>query len=537
MISFPRPRHDPEVADSYRRRGLWSDQLLSSALARAVADGPNRAAVGDEQGEWTYRRLQEAVGHVAAGLRRLGVGPGDVVLWQAPNSREIPALFLACWHIGAVAAPVVEMYREAEMRTILDALRPAAVVSPPTYRNFAHAELFDDLCDDLDLAAAKVAVGGDRAGWTSWADLSTGTEAPPAHRGSADDPALVLFTSGTTSAPKGVVHTSRSLLAEAAQQARVWRWTWADTSYVATPLSHVSGIVRAVLGPVATGGSVVLRRRWTTEQVAADLVAKQVAFLGVPGIGTSGGFFAELLDALEAGGGPAGPMRMLVASGSRAEYERAEALGLNPGQHYGMSELSTITVVAPDAPFLRRIESAGRVAPGVEVRVVDEAGVAVAPGGEGELLARGPEQMAGYLSPEHDAAVWAGDGFLRTGDIGRVDDEGYVHITGRIKEIINRGGEKFSVLEIEERLAAHPAVLEAAVVPAPDRRFGEVPAAFVVVRDDAEQPKPDDLERFLLTGGLARQKVPVEWRYRDVLPRTASGKVKKGELTSELDDR
>jgi acyl-CoA synthetase len=224
--------------------------------------------------------------------------------------------------------------------------------------------------------------------------------------------------------------------------------------------------------------------------------------------------------------------------------ERSEEQGIPAARVYGLTELPTVTVMSRSHPFAARAETDGAIAPGVEVRVVDGDTRILPPGSEGELLVRGPERMIGYLDPASNRAALEDDGWLRTGDVGTVDRAGLLTVTGRLKDVVNRGGEKFSARDIEDLLAAHPAVRQAAVVPGPDARFGEVPVAFVVldpaVLDPAvlntTGPGPagpaaaDELARHLHAAGLARQKTPAGWHFLDALPMTASGKVKKFEL-------
>jgi acyl-CoA synthetase len=211
--------------------------------------------------------------------------------------------------------------------------------------------------------------------------------------------------------------------------------------------------------------------------------------------------------------------------------EHSEEQGIPASRVYGMTELPTVTVMNRAYPFDLRAETDGAIAPGVEVRVVDDQSCSLPTGSEGELLVRGPEQMLGYLDPMANRAALDDAGWFRTGDVGVVDGAGFVTITGRLKDVINRGGEKFSARDIEDLLIAHPAVRDAAVVPGPDARFGEVPVAFVVF-DQEGRASADDLSRHLHTVGLARQKTPVAWHFVDALPMTPSGKVKKFELVA-----
>jgi acyl-CoA synthetase len=215
----------------------------------------------------------------------------------------------------------------------------------------------------------------------------------------------------------------------------------------------------------------------------------------------------------------------------RAVMERSEEQGIPAARVYGMTELPTVTVMNRAYPFDMRADTDGAIAPGVEVRAVDDHSRSLPTGSEGELLVRGPERMLGYLDPVANRAALDDAGWFRTGDVGVLDEAGFVTITGRLKDVINRGGEKFCARDIEDLLAAHPAVRQAAVVAGPDPRFGEVPVAFIVL-DGAGQASAGELAGHLQATGLARQKTPVAWHFLDGLPMTPSGKVKKFELAA-----
>jgi acyl-CoA synthetase len=218
--------------------------------------------------------------------------------------------------------------------------------------------------------------------------------------------------------------------------------------------------------------------------------------------------------------------------------ERSEEQGIPAARVYGMTELPTVTVMNRAYPFDLRAQTDGAVAPGVEVHVVDDQSHPLPTGSAGEILVRGPERMLGYLDEAANRTALDDAGWFRTGDVGVLDDAGFVTITGRLKDVINRGGEKFSARDIEDVLAAHPAVRQAAVVAGPDARFGEVPIAFVVL-DGATRPSAEELVVHLRATGVARQKTPVAWHFVDSLPMTPSGKVKKFELvqTAQIAER
>jgi len=219
------------------------------------------------------------------------------------------------------------------------------------------------------------------------------------------------------------------------------------------------------------------------------------------------------------------------ASVPRAVMECSEEQGIPAARVYGMTELPTVTVMNRADPFDLRATTDGAVAPGVEVRVLGDDCHSLPTGCAGELAVRGPERMLGYLEPEANRAALDDAGWFLTGDVGIFDDDGFLTITGRIKDVINRGGEKFSARDIEDLLASHPSVRQAAVVPGPDARFGEVPVAFVVLRG-GRPSSVGELAAHLHTAGLARQKSPTAWHFVDSLPMTPSGKVKKFELAA-----
>ncbi|HSS23747.1 MAG TPA: AMP-binding protein [Mycobacterium sp.] len=519
----------PDRLAEYRRFGYVSDLTMSASVVRAARQWGSQPAVIEGGHQLTYHELLEVVERAAAWLAGAGVGPGDVVCWQTPNWWEAHVLGLAVWHAGAVSCPIAPFYREHELRQVIEQVRPAAVVTAETFRGFAHAEAFDDLLAGAGLGdVARIVLRGTRPGWSPFdVVVSHGRRQESAQLG-ADEPCLILFTSGTTSGAKAAVHSSRTLLAETRQLADAWGLSWEDVAYMAAPLQHITGVLNAMTIPLLVGASAVLSERWDADVAVADILRHRVTYSAGATV-----FLQELTDAARAARVHL-PLRMFACGGAtvpRAVMERSEEQGIPAARVYGMTELPTVTVMNRAYPFDLRAETDGAIAPGVQIRVVGTDGQPLDAGCAGELLVRGPEQMLGYLDADANRAALDEAGWFSTGDVGVVDGAGFVTITGRLKDVINRGGEKFSTRDIEDLLLAHPAVRHAAVVPGPDARFGEVPIAFVVF-DDPDQASADDLARHLHATGLARQKTPVAWHFVDSLPMTPSGKVKKFELAA-----
>jgi acyl-CoA synthetase len=518
--------------EEYRRLGYISDMTMSASVRRAARQWGSRPALVEADRQLTYHELLECVERVGAWLTDAGIGPGDVVCWQTPNWWEAHVLGLAVWHVGAVSSPIAPFYREHELRHVVEQVRPAVVVAAASFRGFAHAEAFDDLLADVGRSAIpKIVLRGFRSGWTAFEDvISHGRRAESAVTG-ADEPCLVLFTSGTTSKAKAAVHSSRTLLAETRQLADAWGLGWEDVAYMAAPLQHITGVLNAMTIPLLVGACAVIAERWDPERAVADMTRHRVTYSAGATV-----FLQELTESARDARIHL-PLRMFACGGAavpRAVMERSEEQGIPAARVYGMTELPTVTVMNRAYPFDMRSDTDGAVAPGVEVQVVDDRSVALPTGFAGELIVRGPERMLGYLDPVANQAALDDAGWFHTGDVGVLDGNGFVTITGRLKDVINRGGEKFSARDIEDLLAAHPAVRQAAVVAGPDPRFGEVPVAFIVL-EGGGQASANELSGHLHATGLARQKTPVAWHFVDGLPMTPSGKVKKFQLAASIE--
>lgn len=531
--------HPPHLIERYRRLGLVTDETLGVLLARAADRLPDHEALldlsGAEPASFTYRDALAEVERFATFLRGRGVRPGHLVLLQAPNAAEIVFASWAAWRIGAVVNPVVDIYRTHELRHIVGQARPDVVVTVAEHRGFRNTECFDEVLAEHGIEPrARVVLGKDPVGsWTTWAEATDndGDDADLAvvH---PDEPALVLFTSGTTALPKGAVHSHRTLVAETLQMANGWSMGWMDRMYLPLPIAHITGVLFALTVPVYRGGTAVLSRMVSRQQAVDEIVAHRITTTA------SAPHTIPLLRATyEKAGITQIPLRVLVSGGTsvpKVLIEAAEAIGVRPSRIYGMTEYPTVTMPCPADTERQRLETDGVIAPGGECQAVEpETRTPLPTGSEGELRVRGPERMLGYLDPEATDAQIDDDGWFYTGDLGIVDAEGAVSVTGRIKDIINRGGEKFSARDIEDVLVAHPSIAEVAVVAAPDAKFGEVPAAFVVLAG-GDLPTEDELVRHLAAAEVARQKTPVHWRFVDALPVNASGKVRKFELVGLL---
>jgi acyl-CoA synthetase (AMP-forming)/AMP-acid ligase II len=528
----PRPV-PPPLVEAYGRDGFWTGESLGAVLAGRLAAAPQQQfTFRSDVRPWSGSFADVLAGsrNVAAGLARRGVGAGDVVAFQLPNWVEAALLFYGAALLGAVVVPIVHFYGAKEVRYILDRSGAKALVTADRFRGIDYLTTLDAFVADLP-ALERVFVVGDEAGrWTPFAELlEDGTVEGP----TAVDPAsaaLVAWTSGTTTDPKGVVHTHRTIVAEARQLAAARE---GPPTLIGAPVGHAIGLLGALLVPVMEGQPVHLIDTWDPGAVLAAMVEDRVS------AATGATFFlTSLLDHPDFGPEHLELMGQVSMGGApvpRAVADRTASLGMSMIRMYGSTEHPSTTgsTHSVDPPG-KGLYTDGRPLPGVEVRLVDEAGRDVGPGQAGEVLSRGPDCFEGYTDPQLTASAFVDDGWYVTGDVAVLDEEGYLTITDRKKDIIIRGGENVSAAEVEELLLGLPGVAEAAVVAAPDQRLGEHGCAFVRVLAGSTPPTFDDVQVHLAAAGLARQKWPEELRLVDNLPRTASGKVQKFVLREQL---
>jgi acyl-CoA synthetase len=529
----------PAVEARYRSLGLRTDERIGWTLSRGTDRWPERTALVCGDTRLTYLELWRWVTATAGTLRESGVGPGDRLLWQLPNSVEAVVLHMAAWRLGALCIPVVPAYREHEMEQILADARPSAVAFATEFGSRRPvAEMETLLAATGQRPRVRVAVGAAHPGWTS-------LPAPPGSAEHVDDaglpepapagePCLILYTSGTTARPKGAVHNSESLLSEVGTLRTAMDFGSDGVSITGAPITHVAGLLLTALMPPACGARAVLLTRWDAAEAAALATRERATFSCGPTVFLQG--FVEQYETDPT----AHPhrLRSFMCGGaaiSPALIERAEAVGIRAFRSWGMSEAPTVGLVGPDDPLERRATTDGRRSEGCEVEAVGEGRTRLGPGELGELRIRCPEQMLGYTDPALNAEQLDAEGWFYTGDVGRVDAEGWVTMTGRLKDVINRGGEKFSAQDIEHAISSHPAVGAVAVTGLPDERWGERVAAFVVLRPGSDWPGRDTLLGHLEAQRLARQKFPVVWRVIAELPMTMSGKVQKNRLVEMWD--
>lgn len=517
----------------YRAAGLWSDATLAGLVPAAAARHPDRELFCFEGARVTYGAFEAWTRAIAADLVARGVRRGDRVLVQLPNRLEALAVQVAAFRAGAVDVPVVPIYRTHEMRQILADCRPAAVCSTGRLGERDPAAELDGLLAELgQCPAVRYLVDGTRDGWAAVPDADARPagelpEPPP-----ADEPVLLLYTSGTTSAPKGALLSSRAVYAHLVNFAGALGAGEHTVTLAATPLSHLGGFVAAVVFPAFLGGRSVVMPAWRPDE-AVELIARERVSLMMGATV----FIADLVERYERSRpGEQHRLDTYAAAGATLAPEvvdRAAAVGVDVVRAYGMTETAGVcAIAAADEPLDRRRAWDGRLLAGMEIQVVDDDRVPVPPGILGHLRIRGPQLLTGYTDASLTAEQIDADGWFYPGDLGRVDDQGWVQVAGRTKDIVNRGGEKFSTLDIEQAVAGHPAVRTVAVTAVPDDRFGEAVGAWLVADSDLT---PEELLAHLDGTGLARQKFPVEWHRVAQLPVTASGKIQKHRLAG-LDD-
>jgi acyl-CoA synthetase (AMP-forming)/AMP-acid ligase II len=495
---------------------------LIGAFAAAAAAHPDSRFVVASDTRPSESRLADVFAdgrRLGARLTALGISPGDVVGVMLPNWREWLVACVATQQAGAVMLPIVTIYGPKELGFILRQSRAQLLVTPDVWRGVDYAARLAD-CGPLPDLIAHVRLGAE------FDALLAGDEpAAPPHR----DPgelALLVYTSGTTADPKGVTHSSRTILAELAIQRESRAKAGPEVVLSPWPPGHVAGAL-SMLRFLADGVPVVAMDQWDAGTAAALVDAHRVT-------NSSGTPFhlAGMVEAADRDGRDLSSLRQYLVGAATvpaALVERCVAQGLAVYHCYGSSEHPTVTSGTPDDPLDKRLHTEGRAMSGTELRFVDDDGADVPAGCDGEIATRGPELFLGYLDPALNASAFLPGGWYRTGDIGRLDEDGYLLITDRKKDIIIRGGENISSREVEDLLLRMPEIAEAAAVAAPDDRMGEVVRACVVCRPGASVSL-DRIRDFFATAGVAKQKTPERLSILDALPRNASGKVLKHEL-------
>ena len=510
----------------YEKLGLWHEQSLG-----AFVDEQLGANAGSEVRFWsdggyvgTCADVRDRARRFAGGLVAAGVRPGDVVSYQLPNRVEALVVLYGAAMAGAVLVPVVHFYGPKELAFILEQSGSVLHVASAMQGGVDSGTVEARVRDALAVPPEFVVVGGAAPGQKEFETLETCAALDPLPERAADTPALVAYTSGTTADPKGVVHVSLSFLAEL-HQLVAYDAGGRRPLLTGAPLAHAMGMLSAAFLPLLQRKAIHLIDAWNPERVLAAVLEADVS----AGSGSTY-FLTSLLDHPSFSPDHARRMERIGMGGApvpAAVCERAERLGISTVRSYGSTEHMTITGGRHDDPPDRRKGTDGRPLAGCEIRLLDPEGAPVPTGVPGEIWSRGPELFWGYTDPELTAAAIDGDGWYRTEDVGVLDDQGFLTITDRVKDIIIRGGENLSAAEIEEQLVRMEDVLEVAVVAAPDERLGEHACAVFRMRPGAAAPGLRQVQAHLGGAGLAKQKWPEEIRAVNEFPRTPTGKIKK----------
>ncbi|WP_217352867.1 AMP-binding protein [Sphingomonas sp. ID1715] len=521
--------------DVWENRTTWQD-----AVAKSEADPGGVAIWFDDGSDLKFGEAVDEARRLAVSLAELGLRKGDVVSANLPNWREMAIINLACCALGLVINPIIPIYRDHEVGFILKDAGSRVLFTPGVVSNFNYPEMARRLARQTPSLEWLVTVRpGD--GETLNSSYSAMVEQGDPDRFQADqvDPnhiKLLMYTSGTTGVPKGVLHSHNTLRRSAANSAEARGVGEGDITLMASPVTHVTGyssLEQAFSSPIKTA----LMSRWD-KVTAVDFIERTGATLTVGATP----FLKELVDEAQARGTGLSSLRQFACGGAEVPPQliaRAHDVLENCRcfRVYGSTEVPLVTQGFQKKEDARlAAETDGRIY-NYDVRIVDSEGCDVAPGNEGEILARGPSMFLGYTDWEETEKAVDQDGYFHSGDLVRAGPQCSIVVTGRLKDLIIRGGENLSAKEIEDVLHRHPAIQEAAVVAMPHPRLGEGVCAWLILHDHRQRLGAEELRRFLHEQGLSPQKSPESIHIVDHFPRTASGKIQKNILRRKTRER
>ena len=522
-------RHDPDREAHARDGGWWLDTTIGDAAAMLAAQEPDRVLVIDGEIRLTAGDLYQSARRLADAMRKRGICRGDVVSFMLPNWHEACVVYLATALIGAVSHPLVTNFRNAELLFMLSDCKSKAIFIPAEFRRVDYRRMMAEVGGQMEGPPLVVVLRGDPGDGIGYDQLIA--EGRPDATFEPVDPGavrMILYTSGTTGRPKGVLHTHNTINADIVQLHRFWN-RGGDARYlVASPISHIGGSLYAFEMPLLFRTSAVLMDMWDGAAAATLIEREQCSHMA-----GATPFLQHLLTSCRASGARLPSLRIFICGGASVPpsliREATEWFSNCVATRvYGSTEVPTITLGSIDAGDTdHAAETDGKIgAARVIIPAADAEGV-------GELLAKAPQMLVGYYNIEDEAAAFDEAGYFRMGDLGRIVDEDYLVITGRQKDIIIRNGENISPKEIEDLLTLHPDVAEVSVIGLPSEKTGEMACAVVLPAGSA-RPTCADFAAFLTDFGIAKLKFPEHVVFRSDLPRNATGKVLKHVLRDEI---
>ncbi len=533
-------RYAPEQIAGFYASGYWQPTSLNDLVAEQAAARPDATFVFDSTVSLSYGQFREAALRLAAGLQADGIRAGDKVAIQLPNWTDLVVAVAALSRIGAITVPIMPIYRGDEVAYVLRHSGAVAVLTCGEFRRFDHLAMFHGLraaCPDVRRIYVARRAGDERA--RSLDDVAARGDLAALTAGlgpdsSPDDPFLIVYTSGSTARPKGCFHTFNTLRASSAAIRRSLDYGPDDVQFGPSPITHSTGLVTSVVLPLLAGAQSHLMEVWDPQDGL-----RRIQEYGITGAVTATAFLQMLMAAYDPDEHDASSLRFWICAGSpipgsvvtssRELFAGCQTLSL-----YGRSENFLTTMCTLADPPERSISSDGRALDGAQVQIVDAAGEPVPAGVEGDICYRGPSHMIGYYRDDAETdALFTPEGFSRSGDLGRMDDDGYVRVTGRLKDIVIRGGMNISARELEDHLLQHPSIQEVAIVGMPDERLGEKVCAYVVLRQ-GRTLELADVTAYLREHAVATPKLPERLEIVEALPMTATGKVQKHVLRSRI---
>ena len=535
----------PTRKEAMLKQGHWLNKKILDFLRSAEEKNPDKTALvsfkveNQTEQTFSYQQLWNMTNKIALGLKQLGVEKNDVVSCQLPNWWEFTLLYLACSRIGAVLNPLMPIFRERELEFMLKHGESKVFVVPKTFRNFSHEQLANQLHSKLETLQHVVVVNGEGENNFDCLLVNHGLEQNAAAiaeldrlESGPDDITQLIFTSGTTGEPKGVMHTANTLFSNIVPYAERLHLTENDVVLMASPMAHQTGFMYGLMMPIQLNTKVVLQDVWDVSK-AVDLIHQhQVNFTmaSTPFLNDLSNTVAEQHDKVDS-------LKIFLCAGAPIPgplvQKAREILGIKVISAWGMTECGAVTTTCPEDDDERSFNTDGIALPGVDVKIVDKTGQTKPVNESGRLMIRACSGFGGYLKRAHLNDIDA-DGWFDTGDIAYQDEKGYIRICGRKKDVIIRGGENIPVAEIESLLYKHPNVAVVALVAYADERLGERACAIIKLKDQAQSLSFNELVDFLKTHNLAMQYIPERLEIWDEIPMTPSGKIQKFKLRELL---